>query len=75
MLLLAAVHSTSLFEKLVAANETERQPLDLMTNYRFNLMDSARCMRDLMQGFSVCFALSALGLGSVDLALKSPPQT
>jgi hypothetical protein len=27
-------------------------------------------MRDLMQGFSVCFTLSALGLGSIDLALS-----
>jgi hypothetical protein len=71
MLLLAAVHSISLFEKLAAANETERQLLDLMTNYRFNLMGSARSMRDLMQGFSVCFTLSALGLGSIDLALSS----
>lgn len=28
-------------------------------------------MRDLMQGFSVCFRLSALGLGSIDLALSN----
>jgi hypothetical protein len=28
-------------------------------------------MRDLMQGFSVCFTLPALGLGSIDLALSN----
>ena len=71
MLLLAAVHAVSLFQKQTPANETERQLLDLMTNYKFDLMGSVRSMWDLLQGFSVCFALSALGLGSIDLALSN----
>jgi hypothetical protein len=71
LLLLAAVHSISLFQKQTPANETERQLLDLMSNYKFNLMGSVRSMWDLLQGFSVAFALSALGLGSIDLALSN----
>jgi len=46
LLLLGLVHSLSLFEKPVPANDTERQLLDLMSNYKFNLMGSARSMSD-----------------------------
>ena len=60
----------SLFEKPVPANDTERQLLDLMANYKFNLMGSARSMADLMRGFSVSFMVAALGLGVLDLLLS-----
>jgi hypothetical protein len=69
MVLLGLVHSVSLFEKPAAANDTERQLLDLMTHYKFNLMGSSRTMMDLLQGFSVSFMLAALGLGALDLLL------
>jgi uncharacterized membrane protein len=70
LLILGAVHSTSLFIKQVPANDTERQILDLMTSYRFNLMGSLRSMSDLMRGFSVAFMLAPLAFGVLDLMLS-----
>ena len=70
LVLVGLVHSLSLFEKPVPANDTERQLLDLMANYKFNLMGSARSMADLMRGFSVSFMVAALGLGVLDLLLS-----
>jgi hypothetical protein len=63
------VHSLSLLQKQAPANNTERQLLDLMTNYNFNLMGSMRSMDNLMRGFSISFMLAALGMGALDLAL------
>jgi hypothetical protein len=70
LVLLGLVHAISLFEKPVPANDTEKQLLDLMTNYKFNLMGSSRSMNDLLRGFSISFMLAALGFGAVDLALS-----
>ncbi len=70
LLLLALVHAFSLFAKPAPANETERQLLDLMSNYRFNLMGSFRSMSDMMRGFSVSFMAAALGFGILDLSLS-----
>ncbi len=70
LVLLGLVHSISLIEKLVPANDTERQLLDLMNTYRFDLMGSARSMADLLQGFSISFMVAALGLGALDLLLS-----
>lgn len=69
LLLLGLAHSLSLFEKPVPANETERQLLDLMSNYRFNLMGSMRSMDNLLRGFSISFMIGMLGLGALDLVL------
>jgi hypothetical protein len=69
LVLLGLVHSLSLFEKPVPANDTGRQLLDLMANYKFNLMGSGRSMADLMYGFSVAFMVAAFGLGILDLLL------
>src|SRR5260370_40741348 len=63
LLILGAVHSISFFQKLLPANDTEKQLLNLMSNYKFNLAGSFRSMDDLMTGFSVCFMLAALGFG------------
>ena len=70
LLILGAVHSISLFIKQVPANDIERQILDLMTSYRFNLMGSVRSMSDLMRGFSVAFMLAPLAFGVLDLMLS-----
>ena len=59
LLLLGAVHSLSLLEKPTPANDAERQLLDLMANYKFNLMGSVRSMADLMRGFSISFMVAA----------------
>ena len=69
LVLLGLVHSLSLFQKPVPANETEKQLLDLMANYKFMLMGSERSMANLIQGFSISFLLAALGLGVLDLLL------
>jgi hypothetical protein len=69
LVLLGLVHSISLFQKQIPANDTERQVLDLMSNYKFNLMGSIRSMADLLKGFSVSFTFSALGLGVLDFVL------
>ncbi len=70
LILLGLVHSFSLFQKPIPANETERQLLDLMANYRFDLIGSVRSMNDLMRGFSVSFMVAAFGFGVFDLLLS-----
>jgi len=69
LLALGAIHASSLFEKMVPANDTERQLLGLMSSYKFNLMGSSRSMENLMRGFSISFTLAAWGLGALDLVL------
>ena len=71
LILLGLVHSISFFEKLVPANDTERQLLDLMSTYKFHLMGSLRSMGDLFQGFSVAFMLAALGMGALTVAVSN----
>jgi hypothetical protein len=61
LVLLGLVHLLSLFTKPAPTNDIERQLLDLMANYKFNLMGSSRSMADLMQGFSISFTVAALG--------------
>jgi len=69
LLLMGLVHSLSFLVKQSAANETERQLLELMANYKFNLMGSMRSMDNLLRGFSIAFMLAALGMGALDLVL------
>jgi hypothetical protein len=69
LLLLGAVHGLSLLGRPAPANDTERQLLDLMSNYKFNVMGSRRTMDDFLRGFSISFMLSALILGVFDLTL------
>ena len=69
LLLLGLVHSLSLFGKPAPANDTERQLLDLMSNYKFNVMGSMRSMDNFLRGFSISFMLAALVMGVLGLAL------
>jgi len=69
LLLLGAVHSLSLIQGPVALNDTERQLLDLMANYKSNIMGTQRSLAELMRGFSIAFMLSVFGLGALDLVL------
>jgi hypothetical protein len=69
LILLGLVHSLSLLEKQVPANETERQLLDLMSNYKFDVMGSMRSMNDFLRGFSVAFMVGMIGMGVLDLVL------
>ena len=70
LIVMGLVHSLSLVRAPVPSNDTERQLLDLMSNYKFNLLGSPRSMQNLMTGFSIAFMLAALGLGAVDFALR-----
>ncbi len=70
LIILGMLHSLSLIETTVPANDTERQLLDLMTNYKFNLMGSMRSMDNLLRGFSISFVVAMLGLGALDLMLS-----
>ena len=63
------VHSLSRIREPVAANDAERQLLDLATNYKFNLMGSLRSMAELQRGFSIAFMLSVFGVAALDLLL------
>lgn len=69
LLLLGLVHSLSLIGKSVPANDTERQLLDLMSNYKFNVMGSMRTMDNFLRGFSISFMLGLFCIGGLDLAL------
>jgi len=70
LIFLGLVHSLSLIKALVPSNAQERQLLDLMSNYKFDLMGSQRSMDNLFRGFSISFMLAALGLGVLDLVLR-----
>jgi len=70
LIILGLVHSLSLIQAPVPSNDTERQLLDLMSNYKFDLMGSERSMDNMFRGFSISFMLAALVLGLLDLVLR-----
>lgn len=69
LILLGMVHALSFFAKPVPANDTERQLLDLMVQYKFNVMGSMRSMDNFLRGFSISFMLAALVVGALNLVL------
>jgi hypothetical protein len=70
LIVIAAVHSISLFQKPMVRNDSEKQLIELMTTYRFTVMGSVRTMNDFLRGFSISFALASLGFGVVDFTLR-----
>jgi hypothetical protein len=70
LLILGLVHSLSLFQKQISANDTEKQLLELMSSYKFNVLGSLRSMADFLRGFSVSFMAAVLGFGVFDLLLS-----
>jgi hypothetical protein len=70
LVILGLVHSLSLILEQVPANDTERQLLNLMSSYKFNLLGSFRTMAGMLRGFSVSFMVAALGFGVFDLVLS-----
>lgn len=69
LIVFGLVHSLSLINDPVPANETERQLLDLATIYKFNLMGTLRSLADLQRGFSIAFMTSIFGVAALDLVL------
>ena len=52
-------------------NDTERQLMDLATNYRFALPGGAdRSLMDVLNGFSLIFALMLATIGSAGLVVR-----
>src|SRR5258708_33940649 len=70
LIVIAAVHSISLFQKPLARNDSEKQLMELMTTYRFTVMGSVRTMNDFLRGFSISFALASFGFGVLDFTLR-----
>src|ERR1700687_148900 len=70
LLVIAAIHSISLFQKPMARNDSEKQLMELMTNYRFTVMGSVRTMNDFLRGFSISFGLASLGFAVLDFTLR-----
>jgi hypothetical protein len=70
LIMIAAVHSISLFQKPIVRNDSEKQLMDLMTNYRFTVMGSVRTMNDFLRGFSISFGVASLGFGVLDFTLR-----
>jgi len=70
LIVTAAVHSISFFQKPMVRNDAEKQLTDLITNYRFAIMGSVRTMNDFVRGFSISFALASWGFGVLDFALR-----
>jgi hypothetical protein len=70
LIVIAAVHSISLFQKPMVRNDSEKQLMELMTTYRFTVMGSLRTMNDFLRGFSISFGLAALGFGVLDFTLR-----
>src|SRR6266404_9997507 len=50
LVLMSAVHAVSLFQKPMIRNESEKQLMDLMTNYRFTVMGSVRTIERFFAG-------------------------
>jgi len=66
----AGVHATSLFVQPEPADETQRQLLTLMTNYRIDLgAGFHRSMSDLVTALSSCFSFVCLLGGSINVFL------
>lgn len=66
--LTAFFHSLSLFTTPVSTNETEKQLIDLFTNYKQDLgMGFNRSMYDLFKGLSTCFSLICILGGWINL--------
>lgn len=70
LIVIAAVHSISLFQKPMVRNDSEKQLMELMTTYRFTVMGSVRTMNDFLRGFSISFGFASLGFGVLDFTLR-----
>jgi hypothetical protein len=70
LIVITAVHSLSLFQKPMARNDSEKQLMELMTNYRFTVMGSVCTMNDFLRGFSISFGLASLGFAVLDFTLR-----
>jgi hypothetical protein len=69
LVLLGLVHSMAVFQTPVAANDTERQLLALMNDYRRDMMGSMRSTADILRGFNIALSVFSIGIGALNFAL------
>ena len=73
-LLTGCIHGLSLFGKFQGQNDTERQLIELMYGYKFNMgAGIERSMADLFVASNSCFTLLYLFGGSLNLYLLRNP--
>ncbi|MEP7321611.1 MAG: hypothetical protein ABI761_06815 [Saprospiraceae bacterium] len=66
--LTAFFHSLSFFTHPVASNDTEKQLIDLLTNYKQDMGGGIhRSMYDLFIGLSICFTLICILAGWINV--------
>lgn len=68
-LITAAIHALSFLNKPTPANDTERQLIDLMQNYRQNFAGMEVTMDGLFTALSACFSLLYLFGGLINVYL------
>lgn len=65
--LMGIAHLAGSLRQPPARDETERQLLDLMENYRMDLVGTQRSMMEIFKGFSHFFEVAALGMALTGL--------
>lgn len=65
--LMAVAHFAGSLQQPPPRDETERQLLDLMENYRMDLAGTPRSMMEIFKGFSHYFEVAALGMALTGL--------
>ncbi len=65
--LMGVAHFAGSLRPAPARDETERQLLDLMENYRMDLAGTPRSMMEIFEGFSHFFEVAALGMALTGL--------
>ncbi len=68
LMLTCVLHLVGHFAGMEPSNDSEKRMLELMTNYRLPIRVT---MMDLLNGFSLFFALSLLGFGMLGFAFVS----
>ncbi len=71
LLLMAVAHFAGSLQQPPARDETERQLLDLMENYRMDLAGTPRSMMEVLKGFSHFFEVAALGMALTGLMVAT----
>ena len=75
LLLTACLHMVGHFHGATATNDTEKQLLDMMTNYKMNIGSDVITMMGLQKGFSLLFTVLLVWPGALGLYLAKTVTT
>ena len=67
----ACLHLIGHFQEPIVENESEKQMLDLMINYKMKIGSDTITMMGLQKGFSLCFSLLFVWTGVLGLFLAN----